>query len=97
VGKIPHFAVNPGTGGTTVLTELKTGPRVVGAKQTRRALNDRRVVCVYLAENADPAVTGPIKALCAERAVPTVAVSSMRELGDACGIAVGSAVAAVVR
>lgn len=81
----------------TVLTELKTGPKVVGAKQTRRALHDGRAVRVYLAENADPAVTGPIRALCDQRQIPTAVVPSMRELGEACGIAVGSAVAALVR
>ena len=65
-----------------MLTELKAGPRVVGAKQTRRALADGRAVRVFLAEDADPGV---------ER------MSATRELGQACGIAVGAAVAALVR
>ena len=80
-----------------LLTELKTGPRVVGAKQTRRALSDGKAVRVYLAEDADPGVTGPIEALCAERGTEVVRVPAMRELGQACGIAVGAAVAALVR
>lgn len=80
-----------------MLTELKTGPRVVGAKQTRRALNDGRAVRVYLAEDADPGVTGPVAELSAEKGVETVRVPAMREMGQACGIAVGAAVAAVVR
>lgn len=80
-----------------MLTELKAGPRVVGAKQTRRALNDGRAVRVYLAEDADPGVTGPIETLCAELGAEMVHVPAMRELGQACGIAVGAAVAALVR
>ena len=36
-----------------MLTELKAGLRVVGAKQTRRALADGRAVRVFLAEDAD--------------------------------------------
>lgn len=80
-----------------MLTELKTGPRVVGAKQTRRALSDGRAVRVFLADDADPGVTGPIEALCAERGAEPEHVSTMRELGQACGIAVGAAVAALVR
>ncbi|WP_297720588.1 ribosomal L7Ae/L30e/S12e/Gadd45 family protein [Intestinimonas sp.] len=80
-----------------MLSELRTGPRVVGAKQTRRALSDGRAVRVYLAEDADPGVTGPIESLCAERGAQVVHVPAMRELGQACGIAVGAAVAALVR
>ena len=80
-----------------MLTELKAGPRVVGAKQTRRALQDGRAVRVYLAEDADPSVTSPIEALCAENGVEIVHVPTMRAMGQACGIAVGAAVAAVVR
>ena len=79
------------------MNQLKAGPRVVGAKQTRRAINDGRALRVYLAEDADPGVTGPVEALCAEKGVETVRVSAMREMGQACGIAVGAAVAALVR
>ena len=80
-----------------MLEELKNGPRVVGAKQTKRAVNDGRAVRVFLAEDADPRVTDPIKALCAEKSVPVEKAYAMKELGSACGIAVGSAVAAVVK
>ena len=80
-----------------MLTELKAGPRVVGAKQTRRALNDGRALRVYLAEDADPGVTGSVEALCAQKGVETVKIPGMRELGQACGIAVGAAVAALVQ
>ena len=80
-----------------MLTELKAGPRVVGAKQTRRALQDGRAVRVYLAEDAEPGITDPIEAHCAEHGAELVRVPGMRELGQACGIAVGAAVAALVR
>ena len=80
-----------------MLTELKAGPRVVGAKQTRRALADGRAVRVFLAEDADPGVTDPGEVLCAEHGVPVERISATRELGQACGIAVGAAVAALVR
>lgn len=78
------------------MTELKAGPRVVGAKQTRRAVADGRAVRVYLAEDADPNVTGPMEDLCRERGVEVQSVPAMRALGAACGIAVGAAVAALV-
>ena len=79
-----------------MLSEIKHRPKVVGVKQTKRALCDGRAVLVYLAQDADPRVTGPIEGLCGEKGVPVEQVASMKELGSACGIAVGSAVAAVV-
>lgn len=80
-----------------MLSELKAGPRVVGAKQTRRAIDSGTAVQVFLAEDADPKVTEPVEALCIQRGVSVEKIASMRELGTACGIAVGAAVAALVR
>ena len=79
-----------------MLSELKQGSKVVGVKQTKRAINDGKAVRVFLAEDADPRVTDPIAVLCEERAVPVERVAQMKELGSACGIAVGSAVAALL-
>ena len=79
-----------------MLSEIKHRPKVVGVKQTKRALCDGRAVLVYLAQDADPRVTGPIETLCGEKGVPVEQVASMKELGSACGIAVGSAVAALL-
>ena len=72
-----------------MLSELKQGARVAGVKQTRRAI-------VFLAEDADPRVTGPVEELCREKDIPVERVSQMKELGSACGIAVPSAVAALL-
>ena len=79
-----------------MLDELKTAPKVIGAKQVGRALRSGQARRVYLADNADPRVTEPIEALCRQIDVPVERVSTMAHLGSACGIAVGSAVAAIV-
>lgn len=79
-----------------MLSELKGGAKVVGVKQTQRAISDGRARLVFLAEDADPRVTEPVEALCREQNVPARRVPSMKELGCACGIAVGSAVAALL-
>ncbi len=79
-----------------MLQDLKTAKRVTGAKQVTRALKNRTARQVFLAENADPRVTEPVSALCAEYGVAVEIVPTMEALGAACGIAVGSAVAAVV-
>jgi len=69
---------------------------VVGSKQLRKALQNGRARCVFLAENADPHITEPIEQMCRENTVPVNWVSSMAELGRACGIEVGAAAAATV-
>ena len=70
---------------------------VVGTKQLKKALRDSRAVCVYLAENADPALTQPLEQLCIESHIPVTWVRTMAELGRVCGIEVGAAAAAVVK
>ena len=80
-----------------MLSKLSESSKVVGAKQTRRALTGGTAVAVYLADDADPRVTEAIRELCVECGVPAYDVPSMKELGHVCGIAVGAAVAALVR
>ena len=79
-----------------MLHELNNADKLVGAKQAKRALNDGRAKKLFLAVDADPRVTEPLAALAAEKSVPVVEVSSMKDLGAACGIAVGSAVAVLL-
>ncbi len=79
-----------------MLTELSSSPKVVGAKQTRRALESGKAKTVFLAQDADPRLTDAIAALCDEKGVTVERVPSMKELGRACGISVGAAIAAIV-
>ena len=76
--------------------DLSRQKLVVGAKQLRKALKAGSARQVYLAENADPAITEPLAALCEESSVVVAWVKSMAELGRACGIEVGTAAAAIV-
>ena len=69
---------------------------IVGSKQLRKALESGRAKFVYLAENADPAITEPILAKCEKNHVSYAWVRTMQELGSACGIEVGAAAAAAV-
>ena len=79
-----------------MLSELKEGAKVVGVKQTQRALNEGTVRLVFLAGDADPRILEPVETLCTEKGVTVERVTHMKELGSACGIAVGSAVAALL-
>lgn len=91
----PAFA--GGEEGTEMVSELSSVNKVVGAKQVRRALNDGRACKVFLACDADPRVVEPLARLAQEGQVPVEHDVSMADLGAACGIAVKSAAAALVR
>ena len=75
------------------MTNLKM---VVGSKQLRKALENGRAKFVYLAKNADPAITEPLMERCELNHVSYAWVRTMQELGSACGIEVGAAAAAAV-
>ncbi len=79
------------------LIDLDQGKIVVGAKQLRKALKAGRAQRVYLASNADPAITEPIELLCRQSQVDCTWVATMQDLGKACGIEVGAAAAAAIR
>ena len=69
---------------------------VVGAKQLKKAILSGAARQVFLAQDADPAVTEPLEALCRQYEIPCVSVRSMADLGKACRIDVGAAAAATV-
>jgi len=79
-----------------VTENLANSKFVVGAKQLKKALKNGNVRMVFLACNADPAITEPIAALCQQNNVDCAWVKSMTDLGRACGIEVGAAAAAAV-
>jgi large subunit ribosomal protein L7A len=78
------------------LPDLSKERIVVGAKQLRKALASGRAQHVFLAENADPAITEPIAAVCMASGIELTWVACMADLGRACGIEVGAAAAATV-
>ena len=80
-----------------MLDELKTEKKVVGIKQLRRALTDQTAELVFLAKDADPALTEPLLDRCRANGVEVVTGVTMAELGKACGISVGAAAAAILR
>ena len=78
------------------LQEISRKKMVVGAKQLRKALVNGRATRVYLAGNADPAITEPIELMCQQYHIECAWVPNMLDLGKACGIEVGAAAAAAV-
>ena len=80
-----------------MLIELSSAEKVVGIKQLRKVLRDDKAAKVFVAQDADPKLTGPIVETCREKNVPMEEIPTMAELGKACGIEVGAAVAALLK
>ena len=80
-----------------MLEELKAKEKVVGVKQSRRAVRDGRALRVFLASDADPALTGPLREQCQAEEVPVTEDYTMGQLGQAAGIQVGAAVVALLK
>ena len=80
-----------------MIQELSGSNKVVGAKQARRALRDGRAAALYVAMDADPRMLQPLVQEAVNRQVPIRQASNMKELGASCGIAVGAAVAVLLK
>lgn len=78
-------------------TRLGSNNKIVGAKQVRRALNSSEVEVVYIAEDAEQKVTDDIIKFCEEKQIQMIYVENMKKLGDACGIDINAAVAALLK
>ncbi len=77
--------------------DLAASPKVVGAKQVRRALNTGGVSRIYIAQDADPQLLQPLVQAAVNMGVPVEQIQTMKLLGTQCGIAVGAAVAALLK
>lgn len=78
------------------LTEIKDSQKLIGAKQVKKAINKGLAKKVFLAGDAEPHIIQPIEQLCHHHGVEVVMVDSMKALGHACGIEVGSAAVAIL-
>lgn len=68
----------------------------IGTKQTIRMVEFGKAAEVFVAKDADPRITLKIVNLCKKMGVKVTYADSMKQLGKACGIEVGAAMAAIV-
>ena len=80
-----------------MLTELSCKNKVVGLKQTLRAIREKTATTVFLAKDASPDIYDRVVDLCSVDGVKIVYADTMKQLGSACKIDVPSAVAAVLK
>lgn len=75
---------------------LQQGSKVVGTKQTMKALQSQQVLKLFVAQDAQEAQVKPLVELAVSRSIPIVYVPSMTELGKACDVEVRTATAALI-
>ncbi|MBQ2841075.1 MAG: ribosomal L7Ae/L30e/S12e/Gadd45 family protein [Oscillospiraceae bacterium] len=80
-----------------MLCEFASSKPVVGIKQSKRAVSDGLASSAFVARDADPDIIDPFSQLCEKNGVRVVYVDTMEELGRACGINVGAAVAVLLK
>ena len=76
---------------------FKKVSKVIGIKQSMKAVEKDQVVSVYIAEDADSRMILSLQQVCLARKIPVVSGSTMEELGVACGIDVGAAAIAILK
>ncbi|MCI3923300.1 ribosomal L7Ae/L30e/S12e/Gadd45 family protein [Paenibacillus sp. TRM 82003] len=76
--------------------ELRGEQLRIGTKQTTKAVESGFAAKLFVARDADPKLTSKIVSLAKKMGVDVTYVDSMKQLGKACGIEVGAAMAAIV-
>ena len=78
------------------MKDLQKTPKLVGVKQSRKALLEGTVAFLFVAKDAQPSLVEPLVELARQKEVPIEWVDSMKSLGEACSVKVGAAAVAVL-
>jgi large subunit ribosomal protein L7A len=73
------------------------GNKVVGVKQTVKAIKNNKAKTVYIAKDADDKLIQSVKVLIDDNSQEVIYVDTMKKLGKMCGIDVGAATAAILK
>ncbi|MDL4841378.1 50S ribosomal protein L7ae-like protein [Aquibacillus rhizosphaerae] len=76
------------------VAQVRTG-LIIGTKQTIKAIKNGEANEVVIADDADQHITSKVSRLAEELNIPCYRVDSMKKLGKACGIDVGTATVAI--
>jgi large subunit ribosomal protein L7A len=79
------------------LTALKVSPKVVGTIETLRAVKERRVHKIFLADDVDQDIKDKIYEAAESSNIDVNIVDNKLKLGRACGIDVAAASAALLK
>jgi len=76
---------------------LLAGTKIVGAKQTLKAIETQKASVVYLAMDADEKIIVPLKDACLRNGITVIEADTKDNLGKQCGLSVGAAACAVLK
>ena len=76
---------------------FKKVAKVVGIKQSLKAVEKGNALTVYSAANADQRMISPLQQACQTRNLPIITDFTLAELGAACGIDVEAAAVAILK
>lgn len=80
------------------MLELKASQRkIVGLKQTVKAIKNETAKKIYLAEDADDFIKQSVIDACRHKNIQIIYINNMKELGYACGIDIGASTAAIIK
>lgn len=79
------------------MNELENIPKVIGTKQTAKALQKDQVQVLYIAKDAENKIVEQVVEQAQNKGVQVIKVPSMQDLGRAFGIEVGAATAAILK
>lgn len=74
---------------------IQAKEKVIGTKQTLKALENNQVKEVIVAEDADEKILREVISLAEEKGVPYITVDSKKKLGAVCGLNVNAATVAI--
>ncbi len=80
-----------------MLESLKNGKKTIGLRQSQKAVEEGLVNVAFIARDAEEKVIRNIKELCENSSIEIVYVDNMKQLGKACGIEVGAAIACLLK
>ncbi len=78
-------------------TELDKNKLIVGVRQSMKALINRKATEAYMAEDSDEFIQKDFIRECAAGDISVIRYATMAELGRACGIEIGAAVACRIK
>ena len=79
------------------MEQLKTSAHTAGMRTTLRAIENKTAQRVFIADDADVFVKRRVQEACEAASVPYERVEGMKALGEACGMSVKTACAALVK
>ncbi len=71
--------------------------RIIGLKQTIKAIKEDKVFKVYVAKDADDHIKNNVIEEIKDKDIEIIYVNTMKELGEACGIEVKASTASLLK